>query len=101
MFIFKLHSFQFRQYEIEHYDKTQASADNVCPIYCRSIKMNAAKYVFRAGMVWLANDRSELKMLMRNLGANRITLQAIPVYKRTKNAISMPHFLTFSGRLAP
>ena len=32
--------------------------------------MNAAKYVFRAGMVWLANDRSELKMLMRNLGAN-------------------------------
>ena len=52
---------------------------NVCPIYCRSIKINAAKYCFKAGTVCDISVWSELKIPMRKWGARMMMLHTIAV----------------------
>ena len=52
--------------------------NTVCPIYCRSIKINAAKYCFNAITASFSSTVSELKIRIRNSGIRERT-QAIVV----------------------
>ena len=51
----------------------------VCPMYCRSMKINAPKYSFMAGTASASRLLSELKMLIRNSGARMIASHASSV----------------------
>ena len=51
----------------------------VCPIYCKSININAAKYNFNASTASTSNSLSELKIPIKNSGAKIITLHMIAV----------------------
>ena len=53
--------------------------NTVCPIYCRSININAAKYCFNATIASLSRLLSELNMLINAPGANIIMLHITAV----------------------
>lgn len=53
--------------------------NTVCPIYCKSININAAKYSFRASTVSESRSASELNILISDSGANIIILHTTAV----------------------
>ena len=75
--------------------------NTICPMYCKSMNTNAAKYKFSGRTAWLTSVASELKIRISASGASRITLHVSAVYSSTSVATTRMDFRTRAGRLAP
>lgn len=70
-------------------------------MYCRSMKINAAKYSFKAGTASLISSLSELKIPIRKCGATIMTVHMAAVYTKIITAIVPIACFTRFGRRAP